>query len=299
MPDRDIAAIVDDLRPRLLRCQIEGWAGSVALGISGVIFLWLTFSYPDALGTSIHISGILGVLALFGAAWMVKRARRGHEKLLMPQLAQTLDLDYLPESKEFLHSLPPRMLPRAAHRTAEDILSGRIGGREIRFGEVKVESGGRHSRVLFDGVVMEFRNAVSLPVFLMVAEGETRGLFGMAGRIEVKDLIPLDSIHRGGETYGIWSTAAAGEAPALRAVLDILTSLAPQFGADVRLYSALSDGARTWVAIRQKRDLFRIGGLIAGRDKLLSDITRAYEDMTQPLRIVQALLEAEEKAGKR
>jgi hypothetical protein len=163
---------------------------------------------------------------------------------------------------------------------------------------VVAETGGRNSRKLFDGIVLEYRNAAPLPAFFVAPQGETEGWLGFAGRIAVDDLVRLDSIGRHGQAFGVWSTSAGAVThPGFRAVLDVVTDIAGALGPEVTLYSAMSDGERIWIALRQRRDLFRVGGLLATRDVLLDDLRRAADDLTQPLRLVSALIGAEAKAA--
>lgn len=295
----DIAETLDRLWPAMRRAQALAWLGvAVLAGLAAQAVPGLIKNLrgdPSAGGdvqTWVFIVAVIGIMLGAGAIG------RHHESMVMPELARALGLSFRASDNGLVESFPPRLLPKANRRTAEDVLRGRIGDREVVFAEVKIETGGKNSTVYFDGIVMEFQNVAPLPAFFVAPQKETeRGWFGLPGRIAVDDLVRLESVVDGSESFGVWASSSdVARHPAFRAVLGRLTAVqsAGDFGA--RLYSAMSDGTRTWVAIRQKRDLFRIGGLFATRTGVLDDIRRAFDDMQQPYRIVTSLLQAEQEA---
>jgi hypothetical protein len=295
----DIAETLGHLWPRMRKAQVLASLGVAALGGLG---LQAIPSFLRRLSGERADSSELQAWVLLGAVWGIilvyAAIRRHHERMVMPELAGTLGLSYRDSDGSLVASFPPRLLPKASQRTVEDVLRGRIGDREVVFAEVKVETGGKNSTVYFDGIVMEFQNLAPLPAFFVAPQKETEpGWFGTRGRISVDDLVRLDSVLDGIETFGVWATSPdVARHPAFRAVLDRLTGVHAAGDIGARLFSAMSDGTRTWVAIRQKRNLFRIGGLFATRDAVLDDIQRAYVDLQQPYRIVTALLQAEQDA---
>jgi hypothetical protein len=296
----DIAETLGRLWPEMRRAQGLAWLGVVALtglGLQAIPGLLRNLggdkSGSGEVQTWVFMGAVVGIILVYGAI------RRHHERMVMPELARTLGLSYRDSDKGLVDALPSRLLPKASRRTAEDVLRGRIGDRDVTFAEVKVETGGKNSTVYFDGIVMEFRNVAPLPAFFVAPQKETElGWFGTRGRIAVDDLVRLEQVLDGSEAFGVWASSQdVARHPAFRAVLMRLTSVHSAGDIGARLYSAMSDGTRTWVAIRQKRDLFRIGGLFATRDAVLADIRHAYDDMQQPYRIVTALLQAEQEAA--
>lgn len=80
-------------------------------------------------------------------------------------------------------------------------------------------------------------------------------------------------------------------------MIGVLTGLEAHIGPDAQLYSATSNGAEMHVALTHKRNLFRVGGLIPSRDRILADAQRAMQDLTIPLKLARALIQAEEAAA--
>lgn len=189
-------------------------------------------------------------------------------------------------------------MPRAGRKIAEDLISGRIGGRSIRFAEMKLETGGKNSSTLFQGIVAEFPNLAPMPPFFLAAEAETKGWLGFAGPIKVDDLMRVDTISgANGKVYGVWaSTSEVRRHPAFAAVVKVLTNLEFVIGSESRLYTASSNGRVIHVALSHKRNLFKIGGLFTAGDALMDDIRLGYRDLTIPVTIAAKLLEAEQTA---
>ena len=292
-PVPDIAEALPSLLPGLRRITRNGWLLEAAIAAIAVAMLALTAGMGEE---PYQIPLIILAVAVGLAAYVARSTRRQHEARIMPLMAEALGLGYLQNANSFMASLPPRLLPKASRKSAEDQISGRIGGRSIQFAEMKLETGGKNSSTLFQGIVAEFPNLAPMPPFFLAAEGETRNWLGFAGRIEVDDLIRIDTITGpSGKVYGVWaSTSDVRRHPAFAAVLKVLTSLELFIGSDSRLYTASSDGKIIHVALSHKRNLFKIGGLFNTGDALLVDIRLGYRDLSIPLTIAAKLLEAEQ-----
>lgn len=278
--------------PAIRRKSIEGWllvAAAIILTFYALFYLVGKADKPFQLAL---ITIGIAVLVIFTISAYVQR---GHTRQIMPMLAETAGMSYSQTARDFYLSLPPRLLPIATVRKGEDLVSGRLGGRQVSFAELTYETGGKNSSTLFKGIVASFANQAPMPPFFIVDEAQTKGWFNFGGNINVDDLIAVRSLPGGfGVTYGVWvSPSAKADHPALDATLKILTDLQDAIGSGARLFSASSDGETMHVALSHKRNLFKIGGLLANRDQLINDITLAYHDLTLPLVIVSKLLEAE------
>jgi hypothetical protein len=291
----DIADALPKLMPELRRITLRGWALEGALAVTAVAALVMTSGLGEK---AYEFPLIILFVAAFIALSIARHTRRQHEARIMPLMAEAADLGYQQNASHFLASLPPRLLPKAGRKSAEDLISGRIGDRSIRFAEIRLETGGRNSSTLFQGIVAEFPNLVPMPPFFLAAEGETRGWFGFAGRIKVDDLMRIDTVTGGnGTVYGVWaSRSEVRDHPAFAAALKVLTSLEHYIGSDSRLYTASSNGEIIHVALSHKRNLFKIGGLFSAGDALMDDIRIGYRDLSIPLTIAARLLEAEQSA---
>lgn len=210
MPDPDSTPVPDitdalpSLLPELRRITRNGWLLEAAIAVTAVAMLILTAGMGDE---PYQIPLIVLAVAVGLAAYIAQITRRRHEARIMPLMAEALGLGYLQNASSFMTGLPARLLPKAGRKTAEDQISGRIGDRSIRFAELKLETGGKNSTTLFQGIVAEFPNLAPMPQFFLAAEGETRNWLGFAGPIKVDDLIRIDTITgRSGKVYGVWAS---------------------------------------------------------------------------------------------
>ncbi len=285
-----------DLLPQLRRITTHGWVllvGTVV--VTGAVLFFLTNG-----GQSFSAWIALPPAAAFVLlSLIVLRTRRGHEAVIMPILAQSVGMIYSPDARLFATTLPERLLPKCRRRKGEDLISGTIGGRKVQFAEVKCETGGKNSTVLFGGIVIAFQNMAPMPPFFLAAENQTRGWFVFKGNLKVDDLVPIRTLTGAdGQSYGVWASLdRTVDHPGLDAVLSVLTGLQGLVGSGATLFSATSDGADMHVALRHKRDLFRIGGLFASQATLIDQIKLAYDDLTVPLKLAGRLLEAEARAA--
>ena len=249
-------------------------------------------------GRAYQVEFLVAALAVILILIIARRTQRAHEALIMPKLAEAAGLTYATDAAGFAQSLPPRLLPKAGLKRSEDVIWGQVGGRMIRFAEMKYETGGKNSSTLFKGIVVSYPNLAPMPSFFLAAEKETMGGFLASSHIKVADLVRIRSVTGGmGVVYGVWAGSTdIAKNPRLDGVLKVLTNLQNAIGSDAQLYTASSNGEVLHLAFRYKRDLFKIGGLFAGEDKLIADIKQGYHDLTLPLTIARKLLEAEKSA---
>jgi hypothetical protein len=179
--------------------------------------------------------------------------------------------------------------------SADDVLTGKVEDRAIDFAEVKVETGGKNSRTLFDGMVVTFPLKIDLPEFFIADEKETEGRFLAGPRIKVDDLTYVRSADgRSGHRYGLWSRDdLAGAEDRLILILNAISTLESRLSGDAALYTASCDGRQIHLAVRDRRNLFKIGGLFAGARDLELDIQLALNDLDVPIRLANHLLAAE------
>lgn len=299
-PDaQDAEQALDDMLQELMPAlEWKRRAGLIfAVAVSGVaialtVWIWTSAMTDDQL---VAIApAFIGVAILFSInGWVAK----GQQRMVLPHMAKAIGLDYEQNGREFLRQVPGRLLPRANVNRAEDWIRSNVGNRPFELAEVKAETGGKHSKTLFRGLVVQFENTVPIPPFFMAPERKTGGWFS---RMKVDDLVQVDSVTgRNGEVYGVWLSQKGAERshPTLRAVIDLLTDLETQIGSSAKLFSATSNGDKLHIALSQFRDMFKVGGLLANRKKIMAGITDAFEDLNVPLRIVSALLEVERASG--
>lgn len=283
-----------ELYPVLREKRRRGWIIAVATVIGAVVFAVFAPSLFDS--NDLRIPA-LGIAVGFGGVTMLNRwVARAQQQLVMPHLARTVDLEYQQNASAFLNRIPQRLLPRASVQKAEDHLSGKVGGRKFEMAEVKIKTGGKRSRTVFQGFVLRFENVAPLPAFFLAQAHETDRWFS---RIDTSDLVESQKIRGQNDVaYGVWLSKAgmAQKDPALTAVIDILTDLEEQIEGYVRLFSATSTGEEMHIALDHSSDLYRIGGLMASDEAIMDAIKKASEELNIPLQIVSTLLEAERQS---
>jgi hypothetical protein len=238
------------------------------------------------------------ITAFLLSGWAYRSMISRQEAMTMPVLASAVGLSYSKVAKDFLNALPQRLLPKSRVRSAEDFVQARLGAHLVEMAEVKVETGGKHSRTLFAGLIARFPNRVAMPAFFIAREDKTRPGMFFGGELSTEGLYHLRSVSGGGgDSYGVWTSWSATDEPsALAPVVDRVTRIEDLIGNGTRLYAATCDGTVTHVALTHSRNLFRIGGLFPNETELFSDVRAAIQDLTVPLSLAKALIEAEEVA---
>lgn len=291
-PDPVAEALANSL-PGLRRLQVQGWLGIAAI-LAATVFLVVVLwnSGEDGFSWAL-VMGILGlVLAGTVAAWV----KRSHEAAIMPILASTLNLTHEKTAKWFMQQIPQTFIPRGGKQHCDDLMSGKIAERSFRFAEVKTETGGKNSSVLFDGVVIEVTARSDLPEFLIAPVRQTRGFWIFKGNINVED---MGRWHTGygtnDEEYGLWSPSnQPAERKVMEALMDKMIGLGSSLGAGSSLYSVACTGRDIYVALRHKHEMFRIGGAFATQDEMMADIRTATAELEVPLRLAAEVVRAEE-----
>ena len=296
----DIAQTVDRLMPRLRAAQRRGWFIVLASVAATVLLAYLMLDWPLDSTTDPRMYLVVIGLFLVGAFGGELHARRAHEAEMIPRVARELGLSYQTGSHSLVRTFPPRLLPYDLSAQVDALFSGKLGGREVRFAEIKFITRSRQPRTILDGIVLEFGNVVSLPTFFIVQTSETRSGLLSGARHEVTDLAFLREVSTGKrQTYGIWLTdPAQAQDPAFEPVIAAILKAETDLGPEVSLYSAMSDGETTWLTFRKRRDLFRIGGLFITRASVLKQVQRAAQDFGLPLRLIARLLEIEATAAR-
>ena len=280
------------LKPEMRRLRLIGGAvvlATVILCIIATRFVVLRAAEPfEGVMWSLGIAAFL-IIATF------TQIRRRHEMLVMPVLARTAGLTYEKGGRDLIDSLPQRLLPRGRTKV-DDALSGLVGGRSIRFGEVKVETGGKHSTTLFDGLVISFPLKSDVPDFFIADEKATKGFLFFVGQIKVDDLVWQRSTSGHlGQSYSLWAPQSLGDhQDRLVPLLNAISTIERNLDHTSALYTASCTNRTIHLAIRHRQNLFKIGGLLSGDEELTSDLRHALHELHLPLRLVTDLLKAEQ-----
>jgi hypothetical protein len=291
MTDGVGAAEEDRIRaalPGLKRRRIMGGLGMAATGAAGFIGAVWSLSLPDE---GWKISALFVVGAGFLCFWIAKQTSRAHEAALMPIIAGTFGLSHQKNGKAFLRAAPSPFLPMGGVQAADDVLTGRLAGQVFTWAEVETETGGKNSRTLFHGLLLEVP-APGTPKLLAAPEEHTRP--GMVFRADV-DVQGLRWLGRdpGGGPGGTEVFSTDGD-PSLTGpqVADLMARLL-RLGGPVggSFFAACFTGRALWLAISHDRELFAIGGVVSDEHTLMADIRRAAQDFRGPMEIAGRAME--------
>jgi hypothetical protein len=296
-PDH-VAQAVRDLLPELRR-KARGAVSLIAFAIAVTavaIYLLLTTGTEGSNRWEFAMyAGFAGLAAIY---FTYRTSVSTQQSLVMPVLARSINFTYSQNATSFVQALPKRLLPDRKVRKGEDLVSGALGAHAIQMAEVKVETGSKNSKTLFKGLVAQFPNRTAMPAFFIALEDKTRPGLSFGGDLSTDGLHHLRNVHGNGRSYGIWVSSDAGtEPPTLSAVVNILTRLETLIDPAAQLYAATSNGVEMHVALSHKRNLFQLGGLFPNEPRIFADVQQALHDLTVPLTLAKALIEAEEKAA--
>ncbi len=292
----EVALAVRTLMPDLRR--LGGLTAALIAGVavvSGVVTLMIASSAmagDDRFKAALIALGTGAAIIFYSHRWMIRR----QEAAVMPVLARSIGMHFDKNASSFLNGLPARLLPKGV-RKAEDHVHGDLGAHAIQMAEVHIETGGKNSRTLFQGIVAQFPNRVDMPAFFIALEDKTRPGRFFGGDLSTDGLHHLRTVLHGGRAYGIWTSwSQMEEPPALAAVIDVLTRIENHIGYGAQLYAATSNGKEMHVALSHGRNLFRVGGLFPSESEIFADVRAAMQDLSVPITLAKALISAEEAA---
>jgi hypothetical protein len=292
----DIAAAVQALHPRLTQLSLLASLGILVTGIATLVVLSLAMGLDDngegdRLKVGLFAVLMGGILIAVLTNWM----RRQQEALVMPTVAKAVGLTYQKDGKGFVRGLPSHLLPRGTQQKAEDYVTGRMGKHIIRMAEVTVETGGKNSETLFDGLVAAVSFQSPKPGFLLAPPRMTAPGVLFGAWIPTDDLVSRrDVTCPGGNRLQLWTKRQDGAEPVvLEPLVQAILALEQRIPAPVSLFTALSTGSEVYLALTHKRNLYRIGGFFPSHDQVLVDVRTATGDLTIALGIAQELIAAE------
>ncbi len=287
----EIGKFLKEVSPDLRRITFQGWGGVAAIAIIGFAAA-IAFAHVQ---WSIFSLGA----AVFGIIMVARHARRSHEAVIMPHLARTAGFSYeakgLPADVDF----PDILLPKGGVNKVEDRIAGKIGGLDVVIAEYHIETGGKNSSTLFDGFVIGMTAIEKEPEFRLVLASETEPRFLAGPRFSPQGReAAWTGQARNGKSYKLFLENSSREAEdAAIPLAKALISLEDLFDVNSYIYSAVRNAGRITVAIRHKRDLFRMGGLFASRASIEGQVHHCFDDLKIPLQAASKLIEAQGKAA--
>lgn len=283
--------------PRLRRIQFFGWAAIAAM-VAVAILILAAVDYDDP---DMQTPAMLAIIGGALGSWYVRdQVRKRHGAEVMPIVATTFGLTHDKTGGSFLSIVPFRIPPRSNLNTVEDHLTGTIGERVWHAAEVRTETGGKNSRVHFDGIVIHVASAGPLPALMACRIEETQGSFWQGrARINVGDVTPVSlPSQRVPHGFGVWRTdgkwGTDGFDPDRTAILiDAVSRAASGLAPDSRALQVVLDDRAITVATGSSHEMFRIGGLFATRATVMEDIRRVAQEVGPLIRAVTDILQAE------
>lgn len=270
-----------------------GWLWVVLVSVFTAAVTYVSFVMLDIDSFELQLAPLLiGATTIYAInRWVIK----SQQSLVIPNLAQSIGLEYEQKPTAFLSGLPPRLLPRSDAKTIEDGIFGEMDGHNFKFAEVHVRvQNGQSVRSIFRGFVMQFENKTLMPSFYIAPEQHTDGRrprMGTNGLVKVKTLESQN-----GELFGVWLSeqGLAKQDDALSMVLDVANKFETQLNPKAKLFSMTSNGEEMHVAFEFPQDLFRVGGLFANRGQTLDHLKNAMDDLNILLQVLAVLIEVEQ-----
>lgn len=287
-----VRALLPELRRKSRTAlAISAFAAAVTLAL---IYLLLK-SDPDRWNFALY-AGFAGLAVIY---FTVSSTISAQQSLVMPIIARSIGFSYAQDATAFVQALPKRLLPDRRVRKGEDLVTGSLGAHAIQMAEVTVETGGKNSKTLFKGIVAQFSNRTAMPAFFVARQDKTLPGFFSGGDLSTEGLHHLRDVFIGDRTYGIWTSWKDGPEPAsLAAVIEVFRGIETVVGRGAELYAATSIGVEIHLALSHRRDLFKVGGLFPSEERVFADVQQALHDLTVPLTLARALIDAEAEAAK-
>lgn len=286
----EVDAVLAEEWPRMQWERVGTGLAATALVIAGLWGGTAAFQSDEP-----KLAGVIVVLPIMCAFWLVSALRRSHERRLVPVLARVVGLEFDSDPGKQRSALPHALLPQGIEKS-EDMLSGKFGGRHISAVEVKIETGGKNSSTLFDGFVVTVPNLVKEVEFVLALDSQTKSGFLSPARHDVSGLTRLGSYSRWGRSYGLFGPARNRTPEAvLREFVDAVITVEGELGHGAEVHAMARTPYSMSVAVKHPRDLYRLGGLFAGKAALGQQIQRAFDDLKLPLKVVERLIAAEAK----
>lgn len=294
--DIDLIEVVAGLQPAMHEITRTGWnqVGLVVLAV--VVMSALAFLQ----GLEFFLPIPIGLLLLVGFFLVQRSTKRKHENLLMSRVASAMKFTFTKDMDESQFRLPPRMLPAAVIKKSQDLITGTFDDRRIRMAKFERKTRGKHFNTLFNGFVVEVANIRPLPVFFIAPLKETDRRFFSATRIHTNGLIALDRDRaRLSMNFGLWTTLRnrGNQQPMLPKIINAFVDIDECFEKRVKVFSVMSDGEKTFIAVQNKRDLFSIGGLFVRHASVLERVKGVVHDFRIPLRLIEIVAAAEQAAS--
>jgi hypothetical protein len=293
--DTEIENVLENLTPQLMKTRSRGWLYAFFVAVIACPATYWAWEVASDSGGRFFPA----ILMVIGLGYINLWVARKQQRLVMPFLARSAGFEYEQNGALLMKELPPRLLPKARVRPAEDWITGSVAKRRMSLVEMHLKTAGKHQKTLFHGFVIRFENAIPMPAFFVAQESHANyGPFSTI-RIEVDDLVHVETFSRpSGTQYGVWTSKAGADAqhPGLQAVINALGEMEQSARQQSELFSATSNGIEMHVALSHKRNLFYFGGLLATKTRVLKGIQSAAADFNIPISLVENLIEVERQA---
>ncbi|WP_103257422.1 hypothetical protein [Tabrizicola aquatica] len=270
-------------------------AGLTILAI-GCGLAWLVLNPPSFFADDQDPAALAFGSVLLGSVpvgFVYRLMRQRQESLILPAVAQALGMTYAKSGLAVLNGMPPQLLPRG-RVDAEDHIQARVADRLVELAELRIRPSNDRHHTLFSGIVLHIPDGGATAPFLLAPVHVARPGIAFGNFLSTDGYRHLRDFDLAGAKFGLWIAAlGGGESPALTARIDALVAALTPFARDWPPHSIASDGKGTWLALTHHRDLFRLGGVLPTEPRILEAVQNAVADLSAPLALAQAVIEAQ------
>ena len=240
---------------------------------------------------------LAGFAAGIGAVIVIvlfREIHRRQEMIILPILCQTLGLKHKKGEQTFIGRIPSDLIPIGDTQQVDDIISGSINGHDFSFAELSTYRGKKLALPVFRGIVIDMCKT-NHPELLVAIEEETQGTPLMPANVPTEGMDRIGSFRSAsGKLMGLWMPQGAPR----QSQGDQAVSAFRQLAIDVQsvlegaeLYSIRVHGNGFFVAIRMKRDLFRLAGPTADEMQLINSINAMSADLALPALLAEQVVQ--------
>ena len=267
---------------------------TLIIGVSAIIFIVNSDGGPSVfLWIAIGAAFGIGVL-------IVKNFKNSAADLIIPPLARTVGLRYQASVPKDLTRgwMATGLLPNGSHISrSEDGFEGDFAGRRFQTADLRIETGGKHSTRLFNGLVVSMELAEPHHGFVLASEKNTTGGFFARPKVGTENLIKMTQYKSSTlrRFHAFVPLPKMASDPGFQARMQVLVRLDAEIS-QCDLFSVVCTGRRILVALSHETDFFRLR-LLFGTAELPDDLRRVFSEMQAALKVVEILLDAEQAAS--
>lgn len=290
--------LISSLQKPLEALQKTRLATLLGLGVTMIVGISVFIVLVNSGDPPVLMWIVIGVA--FGiSVLIVRKFKRTAAELIIPPLARTVGLRYQASVPKDLTRgwMATGLLPKAAAISrSEDGFEGDFAGRRFQTADLRIETGGKHSKRLFNGLVVSMELPEPHHAFVLASEQNTTGSFFARPKVGTENLVKM-TLYKSSALrpfHAFVPLPKMADDPGFQARMQVLMRLDTEIG-QCDLFSVVCTGRRMLVALSHETDFFRLR-LLFGTANLPDDLRRVLAEMQATLKVVEILLESEPRA---